>query len=156
MKATGYSIVALTCVPAITCSLTHADLTPSETRQFAIELGATPDTLTAAGFTLSTTQQALDRLAAQEQAAAAMRQQRTLVASLQSQIKSLNAQAGAATEMTDLQRIESESTAARADLATAVGLAESARSQLIAALVGPAVVLELAERVFSPPPLPPV
>lgn len=127
-----------------------ADLTPTETRLLAIELGATPESLTAAGFSLSTTQQALTRLSAQEQTATALRQHHQQVHSLQATLGILNASARAASDDSELQQIESQISTIRADIDTALALAEAARSQLVTNLVGSSVNLAHAERVFSP------
>jgi hypothetical protein len=143
-------LALITFTTAIAYSPALADLTAAETRLLAVELGATPDALTAAGFSLSTTQQALTRLAEQEQTAAALRQQRAQVATLQTTLMVLNASARAAPDEVELQRIESEISTARADIATAVALAETARSQLVTTLVGSSVNLAHAEQVFSP------
>lgn len=143
-----------TLVVATICSPALAGLTPAETRLLAIELGATPEALTAVGFSLSAAQQALTRLAGEEEAATALRQHHQQVTGLQANLKTLHASARAAADTIELQQIESQISTARIDLGTAIAQAEAARSHLVSALVGSAADLTLSERVFAPCSLP--
>jgi DNA repair exonuclease SbcCD ATPase subunit len=156
MNITAHWIVALTCVPAITCGLAHADLNPSETRMLAIELGATPESLTALGFSLSTTQDALSRLAAQDQTASAMRQHQQQMVTLSATLASLNSQARAATDAAELQQLTAQINQTTSEVAAASAQAQTARAQLVAALIGSVADAVVAERVLRAGPVPAV
>jgi len=131
-----------------------ADLDASQTRLLAMELGATPDALTAIGFSLSSTQQALERLSQEDQTESALRSASAQTRSLRTTLSGLNSAARAATDTSELQQINSQISQAESELAVAMALSESARRQLIAALVGSTANLALAERVFAGGPLP--
>lgn len=154
MKTAARWIIVLSCVPAIICSFARADLNPSETRIIAIELGATPEALSSLGFTFSTAQEALARLAEQESTVAALRQRQQEVVSLRSTLASLNREARAASEPVELDQINAQIVQKSAEVDAALGQMQVARAQLITAIVGPATDGVLAHRVFEAGPLP--
>lgn len=134
---------------AIASGSAVADLDATQTRLLALELGATPDAFTALGFSLSSTQQALTRLSQQEQGAFSLRSVNGEARSLHATLSSLNSAARAASEPSELQQINSQISQAESELAVADAQAETARGQLIAALVGSSADLALAQRVFG-------
>lgn len=134
---------------AIASGSAVADLDAAQTRLLALELGATPDALTALGYSLNSTQQALARLSQQEQAESSLRSVHDQARSLRATLSSLNSAARVASDASELQQINSQINQAESELAVAIALSETFRGQLIAALVDSSANLALAERVFE-------
>lgn len=148
------ALSVLVCL-AIASGSVVADLDAAQTRLLALELGATPDAVTALGFSLSSTQEALTRLAEQDQVESVLRSSSAQARSIRATLSNLNSAARSASDSSELQQINLQISQAESELAVAVAQAETARGQLIAALIGSSANLALADRVFRGTSLPP-